>query len=541
MFFRSMFLLSASVLAFVSYTRSLPAQSSPQLPKIVNQDGHSAFMLDGQPYFILGAQIHNSSSWQASLPKVWALAEGLHANTVEAPIYWEQMEQQPGQYDYSTVDMLIQQAREHHMRLVLLWFGTWKNGRMHYVPEWVKTNSQKYPHVMTRDGDVVDVLSPYSDNTLNADKAAFAALMLHVKAMDATTQTVIMVQVENESGSLGAVRDYSPAANKIFAGAVPQKLLASLHKKPGTWQQVFGSDADETFAAYGVASYINQVAAAGKAQYALPMYCNNWLRSPNGDPRPGTNYPSGGPTSNMLDVWKAAAPSIDMIGPDIYIPNTEMYRKVLRQFHRPDNPMWIPETLGFQMGGPVDFSRYLFYALDEDAIGFSPFGLDTLPEDVFTKHLSPQMDSLSANYRLLGSMDRTLAELLYQGKVKTAVEEPMLESTALDFGKWKAIVSFSPRNRYDMLSPIQKLQAGRVLVAPLGPDEFLVAGFNARVDFLLANPAPHEHPQYLRVEEGSYDDATWKPARWLNGDETDYGLNFHDDGVVVHAKMGSYQ
>lgn len=152
---------------------SLQAQTPPRLPKVVNHDGRSAFLLDGHPFFILGAQIHNSSSWPTSLPKVWTLAEGLHANTIEAPIYWEHFERNPGQFDYSTVDMLIHQARNHHMHLVLLWFGTWKNGRMHYVPEWMKANPHKFPLMTTRDGDHVDVLSPYSKDTLDADKTAF--------------------------------------------------------------------------------------------------------------------------------------------------------------------------------------------------------------------------------------------------------------------------------------------------------------------------------------------------------------------------------
>jgi len=475
------------------------------------------------------------------LPKVWTLAEGLHANTVEAPVYWEQMEPQPGQFDYSLVDTLVQQAREHHMHLVLLWFGTWKNGRMHYVPEWVKTDPAKFPRVQTRDGDPLDVLSQFSQTNLDADKTAFAALLRHLRTIDSDQHTVLMVQVENETGTLGSVRDFSPAANKLFAGQVPRELVTALHKQPGTWQQVFGGDADETFAAYGVAHYVSQVAAAGKAEYALPMYVNNWLRSPNGDDRPGSNYPSGGPTSNMLDVWKAAAPAIDMIGPDIYITNSEMYRKVLEQYHRPDNPLWIPETLGFSAEPGVDFSRYIFYALGQDAIGFSPFGLDSLPADEFTHNTTPQLASLAENYRLLGSMDRELAQLLFAGKVQTAVEEPMLDSVSLDFGKWKANVRFEDAS--DNSRPqtgMEKLNAGRALVAQLSPDEFLVTGIDARVDFVLSHPAPKEHMQYLRVEEGAYDGTTWKSTRWWNGDETDSGLNFFDKGVLLHADLGTY-
>lgn len=528
------------------------AQSTPEMPRIVNQGGHAALMLEGAPYFVLGAQIHNSSSWRVSLPKVWALAAGLHVNTIEAPIYWEQMEQQPGEFNYSTVDMLIRQAREHRVHLILLWFGTWKNGRMHYVPEWIKTNSEKYPRVKASDGESLDILSPYSESNVDADKSAFAALMRHVKAIDAEQQTVIMVQVENESGLLGSARDYSPAASALFFGPVPEKLVLALHLRSGTWTQVFGDDADEAFSAYGVSRYVNEVAAAGKAEYALPMYCNDWLHLANDVTHP---YPVGGPTANMLDIWKVVAPSIDLIGPDVYVPNGEMYRSILHQFHRPDNPMWIPETLSFQtatasqmwMPGTIGFGEaaavpvYLFYALNEDAIGFAPFGLDSMPEDIFSKHHSPQIDALAANYRLLGSMDRPLAELLYEGKVKVAVEEPMAEVETLDFGKWRALIYFSSHNSTDGSSQTPRLQAGRILIAPIGPDQFVVAGFSTRVDFVLANSASHEHPQYLRVEEGIYEGNSWKATRWLNGDETDYGMDFGKKGSILHVALGSYR
>lgn len=520
----------------------LQAQSSPDLPKIINRDGRSALMVNDHPFFVLGAQIHNSSSWPTSLAKVWTLAEGLHANTIEAPIYWEQFEPNPGQFDYSTVDMLIHQARDHHIHLILLWFGTWKNGRMHYAPEWIKANPHKFPLMTTRDGDHVDVLSPYSKNTLDADKTAFAALMHHLRAIDRREQTVIMVQVENESGSLGTVRDYSQEANALFAGPVPEKLVAALHKQPGTWHQVFEDDADESFAAYGVASYVNQVVAAGKAEYALPMYCNAWLRNPMDDVKPGISYPSGGPTYNMLAIWKAATPNVDLLAPDIYVDSTKVMLTVLREYHRLDNPLFIPETLGItQVGDLFDLSRYLFYALGQDSLGFSPFGIDSLPKDAFTKQISPILESDAASYKLLGSMNRELAELLFQGKVKTAVQEPQVNQVILDFGRWKAVVSF---HRY-WVSPnastrVSLLHDGRVLIAPIGPDEFLVVGFDARVDFKLIDPAVHEHPQYLRVEEGSYEKTAWKPARWLNGDETDYGLNFGDTGSIMRVRMGTY-
>src|SRR6266513_550035 len=103
-----------------------------EMPKLTKQDGRFALLVDGKPFLILGAQINNSSAWPASLPQVWPEIEAMHANTVEAPVYWEQMEPQPGKFNFSSVDELVKQARAHRIYLVLLWFGTWKNGRMHY-------------------------------------------------------------------------------------------------------------------------------------------------------------------------------------------------------------------------------------------------------------------------------------------------------------------------------------------------------------------------------------------------------------------------
>lgn len=512
------------------------AQTVPNLPKIVNRDGRFALMVDDRPFFILGTQIHNSSSWPVSMPKVWTLAEGLHANTIEAPIYWEQFEQSPGNFDYSTVDMLIHEARQHQMRLIILWFGTWKNARMHYVPQWIKSDLAKYPLMTKRDGDSLDVLSPYSLDTLHADQAAFAALMRHLKAVDSTKQTVIMVQVENESGSLGTVRDHTPKANKLFSGPVPQQLLTALHKPSGTWRQVFGRDADEFFAAYGVASFINQVAAAGKAEYALPMYCNTWLRDPLEAAYPGKSYPSGGPTFNVINVWKAAAPNVDLIVPDIYFASRTAWRKILREYSRPNNPLFIPETLGMSdVDDLSDVSQYLFLAIGANAIGFSPFGIDSLPLGAFANNAYPKLEDDAATFRVLESMDQVLAELIYRGKVQTAVQARKPNRVALDLGRWTAIVSFP----HDPIHAIRR-RDGCVLVAPLGQDQFLVVGFDAHVDFVLTHPEMREHPRYLRVEEGTYQGTAWKSDRWLNGDETDSGLDFGNEGSILHVRVGTY-
>lgn len=519
-----------------------------ELPRLEHENGRYTLMVDGRPYFPLGAQVGNSSGWPEKLRDLWPKAEALHLNTLEVPVYWEQMEPHEGVFDDTVVEDVVQQARAHHVRLVLLWFGTWKNGKMHYVPDWVKQDTQRFPRMLTRSGQKIDVLSANSEANLQADQKGFVHLMGVLKRIDGDQHTVIMVQVENESGALGSVRDFSPEAQKQFEGAVPEALVKALGKKPGTWTQVFGNDADETFQAWSVARYINQIAAAGKQEMALPMYVNNWLKSPRGYPVltiPGEDYPSGGPTSNMLPVWKAAAPAIDVLAPDIYVPNTERYRDVMEQFKRADNPLFIPETHGFgHFPGGHGAARNLFLAIGAGTIGFAPFGLDNFAPVSADGKPDYEQVGLEQNYELLAPIAEELAALQFAGKVKTAAEEPGLEQIELTFGRWSALVSFPPAYTASAdtggLSPTAALHMGRVMVAQIGPDDFLVAGIDARVNFRLTPPAGDRQAQLLTVEQGSYEGTTWKRSRLWNGDETDAGLNFKAPGSVVRVKLGTY-
>jgi len=225
----------------------LSACFAAEAPKLVQKDGRYALMVDGRPYLILGGQIHNSSAWPIELPQVWESVAALHANTVEAPVYWEELEAQEGHFDFTNVDQILEGARSHNLRVVLLWFGTWKNGNMHYVPAWVKTDTKRFPRVIRPDGEPIDVLSPLSRNTLEADKTAFVALMRHLKQIDGEQHTILLIQIENESGNIGSIRDNSAEANRQFAGRVPSDLRTAAHKQSGTWSQVFAADADEMF------------------------------------------------------------------------------------------------------------------------------------------------------------------------------------------------------------------------------------------------------------------------------------------------------
>jgi hypothetical protein len=517
------------------------APDAHPLPRILRDNGRYALLVDGAPFLILGAQINNSSAWPSMLPSVWPAIEAIHANTVEAPVYWEQFEPESGHFDASIVDTLLSQARAHRVHLVLLWFGTWKNGSGHYMPQWMKASPERYPRMVGEDGRPVDSPSPFADATLAADARAFAALMGHLRQAD-PEHTVLMVQVENEPGTWGAVRDHSSPAQQAFDAPVPAEILGALGREPATagihWRDAFGEDADEFFHAWAVARYVGRVAAAGKSVYPLPLYTNAALRDPLNPGRP-PRYESGGPTDNVIAIWKASAPALDLVAPDIYMSDGARYLKILELYGRPDNALFVPET-----GLGAAYAPFFFAALGRGAIGFSPFGVD------YTGHVNSPVGAarvtkellgpFALNYRLVSPMNREIARLAFEGKLRSVVEEKDTPSKTIELGAWRATVSyglghFGPGDR----PPGNPEPMGRAMVAELGGAEFLVAGFFCRVDFQPREPSSKQR-QYLRVEEGAYDGGTFRPLRIWNGDQTDWGLNFSSVPQVLRVSVGTF-
>ena len=561
----ALFLVSKPVFALRPPSQpSTPEALAPHpIPSLVQHGGGYALMVDGAPYLILGAQSNNSSDWPVSLPKVWSAIEYLHANTLEIPIYWEQFEPKPGDFDDSGVDLLLAQARQRHLHLVLLWFGTWKNGSQHYMPEWMKLDPGRYFHVMNKEGEYVDSPSPFCTASLNEDKKAFAALMKHLKEAD-SERTVLMVQVENETGTWATTRDYSTEANKLFDGLVPPDVLKAMGKSsvpPGAnWETVFGPEAEVYFHAWAIAKYVGQVAAAGKAMYPLPMYVNASLHDPL-TPQVPVTYESGGPTDNVIPIWKAEAPLIDIEAPDIYLPGTEQYLKTLEAYHRPDNALFVPETSGSPRS-----ARFFFSALALQAIGYSPFGLDYTRSGAAASGepdaKNTFLDPTAQNYRLIAPMAREIASLNFAGNLQATAEPDNEAPQVLHFGDWDALVTYGGGSRGMQNAKPKHEPLGRTLVARLGANEFLVTGIDCTVDFrpsgtpeqqkaggIVFAPGPTPsvkidgkwiHRQFLRVEDGQYIDGVFKFERILNGDQTDYGLPFTSAPEVLHVSLSTY-
>lgn len=516
------------IFSFLFYNAGiLPAQSSmPILKK--NKEAYT-FYVDDKPFLVLGAQLWNSSAWPELTDKFWSQARELNCNTIEAPIYWQNIEPNPGEFNFKELDHLILSARENDMRLILLWFGSYKNGRSQYAPPWVLENTEKYPRMQDAAGKEIYVLSAVSETNREADKSAFVEVMKHIKEIDAQHHTVIMMQVENESGSMWTDRDYSPPAEKLYEAAVPNQLTQGLQKPSGSWEELFGIYGPESFNAYHIASYIDDIAAAGRAVYNLPMYTNAWSRE-NAFQRPG-EFPSGGPNSKMYPIWKVAAPHLDLLALDIYKGNVEVFKELCAVYDQPDNALFIPE-----MGRGDNFSRFQFYAIGNyNAIGVAPYGIDPYhvdPHDARNKEqLDAKFDGIAKNFALLSKAVYPITQLQASGELYAVGEEAGLSEKLLRLKNYDVLLSFGfPTYR------TQGQQTGRVLIGQTGEDEILLIGFDTKFTFRPSFGSEYNDVEYVLAEEGHYEGEQWVRERIWNGDAL-YHATLPPQGAILKIKL----
>lgn len=376
--------MSKSILTIIlSITLSLTAFAQP---KLEHHGGWARVIANGKPMLMIGGELGNSSaSTIEDVRRIFPHLKALGLNTVLAPVSWELIEPAEGQYDFTSLDNIITEARKNDLKVVLLWFGAWKNSMSCYAPEWFKRDTKRFPRVHDRNGLPLEEASSLSLNVLEADTKVFCRMMQHIKDVDAEEQTVIMVQVENEIGMINEPRDYSTDATKMYNSRVPEQLTTYLaaHRKTlnnprlqikakkGNWPELFGNDmyGEEIFQAWTYARYVEHVCRAGKGIYDIPMYVNVALNSRNR--KPG-EYPSAGPLAHLIDIWHCGAPSIAVLGLDLY---DKGYRDWTAKYHLADNPLFIPEIRLEDKDG----MRALYAFGHHDAMGFCPFSIEDYP------------------------------------------------------------------------------------------------------------------------------------------------------------------
>ncbi|WP_183580394.1 DUF5597 domain-containing protein [Mucilaginibacter sp. X5P1] len=488
-----------------------------QLPQLKHEGNITRLYVDGKPFIMVAGELHNSTSSNLTyLHPIFPKLKEMGLNTVLASIAWEQFEPQEGKFDYSIIDGIISQARENKLKLCLLWFGSWKNGLSTYPPLWVKKDSKRFFKLKQSNGNTGEVISPFCREAQIADAKAFVQLMRRIKEID-KEHTVVMIQTENEVGAFQDI-DYNKQALDLFNSQVPETLIRYLQKNTnnlspeikdvwqkngskteGTWSEIFADtmkSAQNFFMTWQYAQYINEICRLGKKELNLPMYVNAWLVQKSTD-LPGV-YPNGGPESRVIDIYKAIAPDIDICAPDIYAPN---YKEILSMYHRPDNPLFIPESTTEQ-------ARAFYAYAEHDAICFSPFGI----EDAYTNLAYRQAISV------INELMPYLLKYQGTGKMRGFMRIKNRAADTLVFGGDKVIVAY---NNWD--------DTGYGLVIQTAPDEYLVAGITAQLRFESQNPS--KKIRIGQVFEGKFEGGQWITTRMLNGDET-----WHNDCLIVTGR-----
>lgn len=514
---------------------ALPVNS--QIPQLKNNGKTTQLIVHGKPFLMLAGEANNSSGSNiAHMEKTMKGLKEANLNSLLVSVSWEIIEPEEGVFDFTSVDELIRVARENDLKLGILWFASWKNGFSPYAPMWVLNDTKRFLRVKDEKGQNTRTLTPLCNATRDADAKAYAELMKHIASIDSKDNTVIVVQIENEVGVLRQTRDFSNEANKAFASQVPDVLIQYMvknkktleielktawesngSKTKGTWSEVFGKgdDADLFFMAWNYSRFLNSVAEAGKKEYNIPMYANCWMPQPRPKPGKPGNFPSGGPILSVLDIWKAGAPAIDILAPDLYGAD---FKDEVRFFHRTDNPLFIPETN--TTDGPASWAF-----AEEDAICVSPFGIDNRGSVMEKEYgLLSQLMPVIAQYQGTGKMfgiyksrgdSATGREFKLNNDVKVSVTysrgfmRPSSATTAA-----AAQGSGNPAGQQN-----QEPSSYGIFIQT-GENEFMVAGYNLSVSTSSTNP---KKEVWLKdAWEGSYENGIWKPKMLHNGDEAGF-------------------
>lgn len=511
------------------------AAQAADLPRFRAENGVQQLIVHGQPFLIRGGELGNSSAGTAAqadtiLP---ALAR-LDLNTVLMPVAWEQLEPKEGAFDFSILDHWIDTAREQQLHLVLLWFGSWKNAVSEYAPDWVKSDTKRFPRAEAPHGVPLDILSTFGSQTRDADARAFRALMVHLREKDQERQTVLFVQVENEIGYLGPGRDRSPEADRAFDSPVPADLIARLtarqaefspqlaahfHPRGRAWREVFGNAANEVFMAWRYALFVNAVAAAGKQEYALPLYLNAQLPAPM--ERPG-EYPSGGPHPYYLAVYRAMAPAIDFYAPDIYWPEFEYW---VKRYELPGNPIFIPEA---RLDVAPWNALYAYGAAQ--AVGVCPFGIDSLHPAAGVGDAEPVIAQVYAG---IAGIQDMLIKAQSTGRTRGLVlhANSPRGSQAVTLGGYMFQASLSRAWRTGELLATD----GGMLLVESRPDEFFVIGSGVIVKMSRDPDADARYAGIASIEEVTRAGADWVVKARLNGDQSNQGRQLTMDAREVRT------
>jgi len=516
------------ILILIVLTATLIAQTNKgNIPHLKKQGNSTQLIVNSKPFLVLGGELGNSSFTSLEyMEPAWPKLKAMNLNTVLAPVYWELIEPVEGKFDFELYDQLINEARKHNLKLILLWFGCWKNSMSSHAPSWVKKDYNRFPRVKDDKGKSQEILTPFNEENLKADLNAYCELMKHIKDFDKNDHTIIMVQTENEIGMLPTARDYSTLANKKFNENVPEEFINYLIKnkenlvpefkevwgkngflESGTWEEVFGKgpQTDEIFMAWYYSRFTNAIVEAGKEVYPLPMYVNAALNRPGR--LPGEGYPSAGPLPHIMDVWKAGGPAIDFLSPDFYFPNIKHWSDL---YTRQGNPLFIPE----HRFDSTAAAKALFILGHYEAIGFSPFSIESTND--------PEGESLGKAYNLVNQLTPLITSNEGQNKIDGVLLDKENKENTINFGNYEFTIKHSYTLGYEANSKNDIWEPAGAIIIQTGNDEFYLAGSRVVITFRNLKQ-PELNVGILKDEEGKFVNNEWKVIRHLNGDQIHQG------------------
>ena len=432
------------------------------LPRIERRNGRPQLIVDDRPFLILGLQWDCDSCFSAEeMNPLFPEARRMGANTVALPVYWREVEPEPGRYEFNMVAERLSQARVNGLRIVLLWFGTWKNASAFYAPDHVRDDHKTYRYALDREGHETASLCPTSPVTWQADRNALVALGAYLRDND-PEHTVILLQIENEAGLLGTARCHCAVCNDRF--------------ESGGYAREYGTDADECFSVVSVAGYIDRLAAEVKAVKDLPCYTNAWLSQPVG--RVPGSYPSGGPVPQVLDLYRAQLKHLDFVAPDIYVDGLRDFDRLASTYAAGGHPLYVAEHSSSVSGRA---ERNVFYAIGRHgAIGFDPWAIDSPFPDMYGEPMvdpighewARQAYWLRDSYVAIGRAMGPICACQGTEKLLCFVQEPGERGTAHSATLCNLQIAYHDRDGM-----------ARGLVLELSPTEFLLVGVGFSVRF----------------------------------------------------------
>lgn len=200
----------------------------------------------------------------------------VNANLIAIPVTWKNVERKgPGNYDFTFVDGAIKIAREHGLKVSLMWIGIdYAAGDPNFVPPYIDADPDTYTRITgfnydeqkrytkrTDDREDDRLHCPSCPATLKRESAAYEALMKHVAETD-TQRTVMAVNI---CGEINYVRAMRPE------DWVPERDVRCRCRHCNAAHRP-GIESNIAFMTRQFANYVKTIIEAGARHYDIPTY-----------------------------------------------------------------------------------------------------------------------------------------------------------------------------------------------------------------------------------------------------------------------------